>query len=72
MIMQAKNGCVLGLKFGKIHIKMLVIHVGCNPRLRQRIAESRLWPVEITRSLVPLAKVAEALQVEQLSYLTIC
>nr|XP_046250293.1 cilia- and flagella-associated protein 70 [Scatophagus argus] len=35
------------------------LDAGGNTRLRQRINESRLWPVEITRSLAPLAKAAE-------------
>ncbi|XP_070822382.1 cilia- and flagella-associated protein 70 [Chaetodon trifascialis] len=35
------------------------LDAGGTSRLRQRITESRLWPVEIMRSLAPLAKAAE-------------
>lgn len=42
----------------------ICISVDCNFRLKQRIMESRLWPVEIMRSLAPLAKVP----VRQLCY----
>ncbi|XP_034736596.1 cilia- and flagella-associated protein 70 isoform X2 [Etheostoma cragini] len=35
------------------------LDVGGTARLRQKIAESRLWPVEIMRSLFPLTKAAE-------------
>ncbi|XP_054869735.1 cilia- and flagella-associated protein 70 [Amphiprion ocellaris] len=33
---------------------------GGSNRLHQRISESRLWPVEVMRSLVPLAKLGES------------
>ncbi|XP_030578730.1 cilia- and flagella-associated protein 70 [Archocentrus centrarchus] len=35
------------------------LDAGGTTRLRQRIAESRLWPVEIMRSLVPLSKLGD-------------
>ncbi|KAA8595755.1 hypothetical protein FQN60_011046, partial [Etheostoma spectabile] len=35
------------------------LDVGGTARLRQKIAESRLWPVEIMRPLAPLTKAAE-------------
>lgn len=45
-------------------------NVDCNFRLRQRITESRLWPVEIMRSLAPLAKAAET-KVRRICYQSI-
>ncbi|XP_074522838.1 cilia- and flagella-associated protein 70-like [Halichoeres trimaculatus] len=38
------------------------LDAGGTTRLRQRITECRLWPVEIMRSLVPLEKLAETSQ----------
>ncbi|XP_023248869.1 cilia- and flagella-associated protein 70 [Seriola lalandi dorsalis] len=38
---------------------------GGTARLQQRIAESRLWPVEITRLLAPLGKEAETKQLAE-------
>ncbi|XP_010782061.1 tetratricopeptide repeat protein 18-like isoform X2 [Notothenia coriiceps] len=35
------------------------LDAGGTTRLRQRITESRLWPLEITRSLAPMTKAAE-------------
>ncbi|KAG8001216.1 Cilia-and flagella-associated protein 70 [Nibea albiflora] len=36
------------------------LEAGGTTRLRQKITESRLWPVEIMRSMAPLTKAAEA------------
>lgn len=46
----------------------MCINVDGDFRLRQRIIMSRLWPLEITRSLAPLGKAAESKQVRPLYY----
>lgn len=44
----------------------MCMNVDSNFRLRQKITESRLWPVEIMRSVAPLTKAAETKMVRRL------